>query len=388
MAPIRLAIIGLSSSATTSWASSAHLPYLLSERGRSKYSIVALCNSSVDSAKAAIKTYGLDAEKTRAYGDPKALAADPDVDLVVCCTRVDTHYALIKPSIEAGKAAFVEWPLTHDIQLSRDLAGLVAEKGVRSMVGLQGRLAPVVLKVKELVEEGSLGKVLSSEVRGFGGTIDRELLASGLTYFTERKIGGNIFTIGFAHMFDYVQSVLGEAIELHPHFQLQRPEVKLRDPSTNAIVGTTVSDVPDLITVTGVLKNPSIAQHGASLLVNLRRGQPYKGEPALSWHLNCERGEIRLTAPSGIAIQAMSYSEPVTIDVHNFSTDEIHSVRWEWPQWQQELKLPVTGRSIAKLYEAFYADFSGDGQQDYPDFADALSRHEQLTSLSSHWDSA
>ncbi|KUI67170.1 Galactose/lactose metabolism regulatory protein GAL80 [Cytospora mali] len=388
MAPIRLAIIGLSTSATTSWASSAHLPYLLSERGRSKYSIVALCNSSVESAKTAIKTYGLDAEKTRAYGDAKALAADPDVDLVVCCTRVDTHYALIRPSIAAGKAAFVEWPLTHDVQLSRELADLVAEKGVRSMVGLQGRLAPVVGKVKELVEEGSLGKVLSSEVRGFGGTVDRELLASGLAYSMERKVGGNILMIGFAHMFDYVQSVLGEAIDLHPQFQLQRPEVKLRDPSTNTIVGTTVSDVPDLITVTGVLKNTSIVQHGASLLVHLRRGQPFKGEPALSWHINCEKGEIRLTAPSGIAIQAMSYSEPVTIDVHHFSTDEIHNVRWEWPKWQEESNIPVTGRSIAKLYESFYAEFSGDGQRDYPDFADALSRHEQLISILSHWDSA
>lgn len=56
MAPIRLGIIGLSSSAVTSWASGAHLPYLLSPRGLAKYKIVALCNSSVESAKSAIKT--------------------------------------------------------------------------------------------------------------------------------------------------------------------------------------------------------------------------------------------------------------------------------------------------------------------------------------------
>ncbi|ROW04120.1 hypothetical protein VSDG_00945 [Cytospora chrysosperma] len=151
-APIRLGIIGLSASATTSWASTAHLPYLLSARGSSKYNIVALCNSSLESAKKAIEMYGLGAEKTRAYDDPVALAADPAVDMVVCCTRVDTHYKLIRPSIEAGKAAFVEWPLTHDVQLSRELAELAAEKGTRTMVGLQGRLAPVVLKMKGLVE--------------------------------------------------------------------------------------------------------------------------------------------------------------------------------------------------------------------------------------------
>lgn len=199
MAPIRLALIGLSSSAVTSWASKSHLLYLLSARGRSKYTIVALCNSSVESAKNAIEAYGLDAEKTWAYGDPAALAADPGVDMIVCCTRVDTHFDLIKPSIEAGKAVFVEWPPTHDVQLSRELVDLAAERGALTMVGLQGRLAPIVLRMKKLVDTGDLGKVLSSEVRAYGGTIDRKTVASGLSYFADRKIGGNIFMIGFAH---------------------------------------------------------------------------------------------------------------------------------------------------------------------------------------------
>lgn len=211
MAPIRLGIIGLSSSAITSWASSAHLPYLLSPRGRTKYTIVALCNSSIEAAEAAIQTYGLDGEpgagtgpgrsgtRPRAYGSPEALAADPDVDLVLCCTRVDTHYALTQPSIEAGKAVYVEWPLTHDVTSSRALAALVKQKGVRSAVGLQGQLAPVVQKVRELVREGSLGKVLSSEVRAFGGTLDRVTIKEGLRYFADSKVGGNVYMIGFAH---------------------------------------------------------------------------------------------------------------------------------------------------------------------------------------------
>lgn len=199
MAPIRLAIIGLSSSAKTSWASNAHLPYLLSTRGRERYTIVALCNSSIDSAQTAIKTYGLDPATTKAYGDANALAADSAVDLVVVVTRVDTHYELAKPSIEAGKAVFVEWPLTHDVERSRELARLAEEKGLSTVVGFQGRFTPVVLRIKEFLHEGSLGKVLSSEVRGFGGTIDREMVAEGLRYFTDRQIGGNVLTIGFAH---------------------------------------------------------------------------------------------------------------------------------------------------------------------------------------------
>lgn len=403
MAPIRLAIIGLSSSAVTSWASSAHIPYLLSARGRTKYNIVALCNSSVESAEKAIRTYDLDAEKTRAYGDPTALAADPDIDLVLCCTRVDTHYDLIKPSVEAGKAVFVEWPLTHDVVRSRELADLAAKKGTPTMVGLQGRLAPVVLKLKELVHGGSLGKILSSEVRAHGGTVDRETIVEGLGYFAERKIGGNVVMIGFAHsklptpksccweqrltpfeVFDYIQSVIGEAVDLHSKLQLQRPSMKLRDPSTNAIVKTVKSDVPDLITVTGSLSGPRVAQ-GASLLVRFRRGQQFKGEPALTWHINCEKGEIRLTAPSGTSLHANSYFDPVTIEVHDFHTDEVQIVPWGWPEWEEELDLPIVGRSVAKLYEAFHTDTVEGGGRTYPNFSDAIERHEQLATLLASW---
>lgn len=127
------------------------------------------------------------------------MSLDADIDLVVCCTRVDTHYALAKPSIEAGKATFIEWPLTHDVERSRELTELAATKGSRTMVGLQGQLTPIITRIKDILDESSLGKVLSSEVRAYGGTNDREKAADGLRYFADRKIGGNIFMIGFAH---------------------------------------------------------------------------------------------------------------------------------------------------------------------------------------------
>jgi len=41
--------------------------------------------------------------------------------------------------------------------------------------------------------------VVSSELRVFGGLNDRVGVPEGLGYFAERKVGGNIYTIGFAH---------------------------------------------------------------------------------------------------------------------------------------------------------------------------------------------
>lgn len=198
MAPIRLAILGLSPSSTTAWASSAHLPYLLSARGRERYQIIALCNTSADSAKRAIQAYKLPTE-TKAYGDPQSLANDPDIDLVVCCTRVDVHYPTILPSLKAGKNVFVEWPLAQNMQHITELAQAAKESGSKTIIGLQGRVTPVFVKIRQVLEQGRIGKVLSSEVRAAGGTMDRETVKSGLDYFADRSFGGNIWTIGSGH---------------------------------------------------------------------------------------------------------------------------------------------------------------------------------------------
>ena len=65
MAPIRVGILGLSSG---QWSANAHLPYLQSTN--SKFEIVAVCNSSAESARNSIKNLKL-AESVKAYGTPE-----------------------------------------------------------------------------------------------------------------------------------------------------------------------------------------------------------------------------------------------------------------------------------------------------------------------------
>ncbi|KAL3958102.1 hypothetical protein ACCO45_008680 [Purpureocillium lilacinum] len=322
-APIRVAIIGLSASAITSWASTAHLPYLLSPRGRTRYTIVALCNSSVDAARAAIRAFDLPPSPPPARG-------------------------------EGGKG--------------------------RTLVGMQGRVAPPVVKLQQLIGEGRIGKVLSSEVRAFGGSHDRERLAVGLKCFTELDIGGNIVTIGFGHLFDQIQHVLGDIQGLQSRLQLQRPDVVLIDPSTTKAVETTRSDVPDLVIATGTLPATATTQQGANIVISYRRGQPFPNSPGLVWTINGEKGEVRLTAMGGPTLQSSAYTKPVTIEVHDFASDSVESVPWEWDAWQEEL--PIPGRNIARLYENFA---EGKDNATTPSAEDALKRHVQLGEILEAW---
>ncbi|KAG5823652.1 hypothetical protein H9Q74_006254 [Fusarium xylarioides] len=380
MAPIRTAIIGLSSSAKTSWASNTHLQYLNSPLGRSKYQIVALQNSSLQAAKNAIAHYNLPPE-TKAYGTPEDLAADKDVELVVVATRVDVHHSSALPSVKAGKDLYVEWPLAQDVKHARELVDAAKEKGVKTIVGLQGRYAPPIKKLREIVKEGRIGKIVSAELYASGGTNDREILPSSLEYFTQRDVGGNIFTIGLGHIFDQFQSIIGDITNFKSTLHNQRPNIRIRDPKTNEITHTTTSNVPDLILATGRLLESPTAQKDAAVLVRFRRGQPFPGSPHLSISIAGEKGEIRVQVFTGTTLHgASAYEKPVVIEVHDFERDVVEKVEWKWEGWQQDI--PLLARGVAAVYEAF-----AKGEEDgLVSFEEALKRHEQLEELLGLWD--
>ncbi|RYP68213.1 hypothetical protein DL771_006813 [Monosporascus sp. 5C6A] len=372
MAPIRVAIIGLSAHAITDWAARVHLPYLLSPAGRARFHIIALCNSSVEAAKRSIKKFHLPSE-TRAYGSPEDLAADPDVQLVICCTRVDKHYETSLPSVKAGKDVFVEWPLAENAVKAGELAKAAKEAGGRTIVGLQGWFIPTTFKLKELIASERIGKVTSSEFRAAGWTSDRSSISSGLKYFTDRKVGGNLITIGFGHVFDWVQHTLGDIQNIQSHLQLQRPILKVQDSYTGRFIDTIESDVPDLIYVTGTLPGTEHIAKGATLHMRFRRAQAFLGEPALIWSIYGEKGEIRLTAASNTMLQVSSLMD-VTIDIDDHVNDEVQCVEWKWGSYPE---LQYLSRSYGPLYEAYVGGAVGE----YADFEHAVKRHTQLDQI-------
>ncbi|CAG9983060.1 unnamed protein product [Clonostachys byssicola] len=368
----RIAIIGLSSSGE-GWAANAHLPYLLSPRGRERFSIVAVCNSSLEAAKRSIDRHQLPSQ-TRTYGDPEALAQDSEIDLVVCCTRVDKHYNALLPSIKAGKDVYLEWPLAHNFEHSKDLVDAARRSGSKTFVGLQGRFAPSLAKLKNAISEGRIGLILSAEVRATGASSHPDAFPRRLEYFTDMSIGGNIFTIYFGHIFDQVQHVLGTSTSIRSKLQIQRPNIRIVDPSSGASLKTVISDVPDLIMLHSQVKSKQAVQ-GAALSCRFRLGSPFPGEPAMVWSVIGERGELRLTAWGSTTLQAHGYDKPVVLEVRDFATEKVENLDWEWSDWQ--MKLPVTARSVGRLYEAIVAGTT-DG---LVTFEEALEGHLQLEEM-------
>ena len=132
------------------------------------------------------------------------VANDPDIDLVVSCIRVDRHSDSLLPSIRAGKDVFTEWPMEADLAKAKALAEVAKQQhgSVRHIVGLQGRYNPLASKLRDTIASGTIGKVESSTfvAHAFGGAS----LPSPVDYFADKKIGGNPFTIVFAHSLEFI----------------------------------------------------------------------------------------------------------------------------------------------------------------------------------------
>jgi predicted dehydrogenase len=104
---------------------SAHAPAL---QRLPEIELYAVCTAHADTAQAAAEKYGV----TRAYGDIKAMGADPGVEAALVAVRVPAHYVLTKAAIEAGKHVYCEWPLGADTKEAEELAALARK--IKTMV--------------------------------------------------------------------------------------------------------------------------------------------------------------------------------------------------------------------------------------------------------------
>ena len=92
--------------------------------------------------------------------DTVALFNDSEIDAVAISTPTISHYDLARAALAAGKHVFVEKPLTHSIETSRHLCNLAKQSDQVLMVGHVFVFNSASRKVKEIIQQGTLGEVL------------------------------------------------------------------------------------------------------------------------------------------------------------------------------------------------------------------------------------
>ena len=133
-----------------------------------------------------------------------ALVARDDVDCVVIATPNDTHFALARRALEAGKHVVVDKPVALNAGDARTLADLACERGLVFAPFHNRRWDGDFMTVRALLESGRLGRVthFESHFDRFRPTVAqrwREQAARG---------GGLLFDLG-PHLIDQALALFG-----------------------------------------------------------------------------------------------------------------------------------------------------------------------------------
>src|SRR3954470_15298082 len=177
---IRIGLIGASVRGT--WSSRSHLP---AARASADVELTAVCTTRADSAEAVRQAYGA----RLAFDDWRKMVVSPEIDAVAVVVRVPSHYDPTKAALEAGKHVYTEWPLGRTTAEAEELAELARARGVQTAVGLQSRVSPPLMYMKELIESGYVGEVMACRVSLIrDGMLER---TSGRTWQRDASLGAN-----------------------------------------------------------------------------------------------------------------------------------------------------------------------------------------------------
>ncbi len=97
----------------------------------------------------------------RAYTDHKALLADPEVDVVYIASPVNCHKEQAIDAARAKKDILLEKPICLDIADAQEVLRVCEEEGVKIATGFLMRFHAINAKIRELVQSGAIGQVVS-----------------------------------------------------------------------------------------------------------------------------------------------------------------------------------------------------------------------------------
>ena len=352
--PIRVGVVGANPS--RGWGTAAHLPAL---RALDEFQITAVATTRAETARTTAEAFGA----PLAFSDAADLVSHPDVDVVAITVKVPEHDKLIRAALASRKHVFSEWPLGVDTDQAVGLARVAEEAGVVHVVGLQGWHAPGALFVRELIEQGAVGRPLAVSVVTAGGPAGTRITADHI-YATEVTAGATVLSISAGHVLATLVAAIGRPRSLSAVVALVNREATVIETGETVNVSS-----PDQVLLAGRLDDD------AALSLAVQGG----------------------AAPSGPGFEVRIVGTEATLTVRPASPGSIHIADWavsiaRADGSSEDLVVPdrlvpvpasvPTGppRNVAILYRLL-ARAIREGYPVTPTFADAVEHHRLLDAI-------
>ncbi len=141
------------------------------------------------------------------YSEAQALISDPEVDAIYIATPPANHLEYTRLAAQAGKPVYVEKPMARTYAECLTMIEICREAGVPLFVAYYRRAMPRFLKIKELLEAGSIGEVRLATLELYRPPLDN---SQALPWRVQPEIaGGGLFVDVGSHALDLLDYFFG-----------------------------------------------------------------------------------------------------------------------------------------------------------------------------------
>ena len=150
----------------------------------------------------------------RWYSDADELIADPEVDAVYVATPPSSHAEYAISTMRAGKPVYVEKPMAASYRECEVMNRVSLETGIPLLVAYYRRSLPYFLKVKDMLDSGEIGEIISVNIRYHSPAAPQDSDPYHKPWRVQPEIAGAGYFYDMAcHTLDILDFLLGEIVD-------------------------------------------------------------------------------------------------------------------------------------------------------------------------------
>lgn len=173
--------------------------------------------------------------------DYRELLARDDIQVIDCCTPNNSHHEILRAAAAAGKHIYCEKPLALSVAEGREIVAAVERAGVQSQMTFNFRFFPAMLRARQLVEGGFLGRIFSFRARYLRSSYISASKPHSWRLSKAISGGGALYDLG-SHVLDLIYYLLGDFDAVQAHLETLIPQ----RPTAPGLTQTAPVDVDDL----------------------------------------------------------------------------------------------------------------------------------------------
>lgn len=171
----------------------------------SKVKLVGVCAYSEETRKLAIQQSGFEF----ATADFMELVKNKDIHIINCCLPNNLHYELVKAAILEGKHVYCDKPLALNVTQAEELTNLAKNSSVKTQIVFQLRFFPAVMRAKQLIDEGFIGKTNFFRFLYLHSSCVRQSSKAYSWKAEFEKVGGGVLVDLGSHIIDLAMYLVG-----------------------------------------------------------------------------------------------------------------------------------------------------------------------------------